>query len=283
MDEMETITAEHSAAYDSQGNGGTEVGIKILRGQFRTLKLCLESRLGFVIPVEHPIVPWNLEHAALLHAACVRGEDGVTPWSNARGRAFGQRLIGFGEQTHWKPPSKGPQHDADGNMGPRLREGTFLGYKRQSNSYVTADEQGNVVETRAMQRKPMEHRWSKEAIESLKVTPWNLRSTHKAKRIELGEAVPKHVHVDDKVVIPRRLKITMKTLREFGTSDDCPQCEHVRAFNATKPGCSTARSAASASSRPWGRRPAEQRGWQRRRKGSTAAWPEPFRSMVLNP
>ena len=48
VENVKTVTAEHSPAYDSQGNGGTEVGVKILRGQFRMLKLCLESRLGFV-------------------------------------------------------------------------------------------------------------------------------------------------------------------------------------------------------------------------------------------
>ena len=30
----------------SQSDDGVEVGIKILRGMYRTLKLCLESRIG---------------------------------------------------------------------------------------------------------------------------------------------------------------------------------------------------------------------------------------------
>ena len=236
IESVEKVTAEQSALYDSQSNGGTEVGVKILRGQFRTLKLCLESRIGHVIPVHHPIVPWLLEHAALLHASCMRGEDGLTPWARARGRPFGQRLIGFGEKIHWKPPLKGPQHDADGNMGPRLRDGIFLGYKRSSNSYVVADERGNVVESRAVQRRPMEQRWDRASIESLTTTPWNLRETADAKRVELGEEAPKHDVAEDKVPVPRRLKITMKLLRQLGTTDDCPQCEHVRQFNETKNG-----------------------------------------------
>ena len=51
-----------------------------------------------------------------------------------RGRAFGQRLLGIGEKVLWEPPLKVPQHDKDGNMGPRLLEGIFLGYQRTSNS-----------------------------------------------------------------------------------------------------------------------------------------------------
>ena len=39
---LKRLTNENSAAYGSQSNGGTEVGVKLVRGLFRTLKLCLE-------------------------------------------------------------------------------------------------------------------------------------------------------------------------------------------------------------------------------------------------
>ena len=39
-------SSEHSATYDSQANGGTEVGIRAIRGLTRTLKLCTERRIG---------------------------------------------------------------------------------------------------------------------------------------------------------------------------------------------------------------------------------------------
>ena len=41
---------------------------------------------------------------------------------------------------------------------------------------------------------------------------------------------------EDAVPLPRRLKITMKILEEFGTTDGCPQCTHIRAFRETKAG-----------------------------------------------
>ena len=55
--------------------------------------------------------------------------------------------------------------------------------------------------------------------------------------MELGDAVPSHEPqpVGD-LPAPRRLKITMKILDEFGTTDNCPQCVHVRAFREAKPG-----------------------------------------------
>ena len=147
VQELDTAALEHPQAYDSQSNGVTEVGVRILRGLHRTQKLCLEARVGREIPVQHPLTTWLLEHVALLYNACVRVEDGRTAWGRARGRPFGQRLIGFGEQVLWKLPSKGPQHDVQGNMGPRLRPGTFLGYSRDSNSYRIALPDGTVAES----------------------------------------------------------------------------------------------------------------------------------------
>ena len=55
--------------------------------------------------------------------------------------------------------------------------------------------------------------------------------------MELGEEVPRHeTAADDKVAIPRRLKITRKMLNDHGLSKDCAQCEHIRAFDEHKPG-----------------------------------------------
>ena len=41
---------------------------------------------------------------------------------------------------------------------------------------------------------------------------------------------------EDAVPLPCRLKITMKVLEEFGTTDGCPQCTHIRSFRETTPG-----------------------------------------------
>ena len=59
---MNNVQAERPAAYESQSNGGIEVGIKIVRGLFRTLELCLEARLRKCISTNHALVPWLLQH-----------------------------------------------------------------------------------------------------------------------------------------------------------------------------------------------------------------------------
>ena len=55
VENITAVTSEQSAKYDSQSNGGTEIGIRILRGYFRTHRWCLESRIGKVIPPNHPM------------------------------------------------------------------------------------------------------------------------------------------------------------------------------------------------------------------------------------
>ena len=94
---VEQLTQEEPAKYDSQANGGTELGVMLIRGLFRTLKCCLEAGLDKFIPVNHAVIAWLLEHTCLLLNALVRGSDGLTPWARACGRPFGQQLLGFGE------------------------------------------------------------------------------------------------------------------------------------------------------------------------------------------
>ena len=104
-----SVRQEHSAAYDSQSNGGTEVGVRNVRGLFRTLKLCLEERIQHHIDTNHPLVPWLHQHTCMLLNARVKREDGKTSWSRIRGRASNQKPIGLGESVQWKLPSNRPR------------------------------------------------------------------------------------------------------------------------------------------------------------------------------
>ena len=82
---LKKLSKEVPATYDSQSNGGTKVGVRLVRGLFRTLKLCLEGQVGRFIPVQHPVVPWLLEHTAFLLNIKTRGADGQTPFGACAG------------------------------------------------------------------------------------------------------------------------------------------------------------------------------------------------------
>ena len=49
LKDMEQVRKEDPVAYDSMTNGGTEIGVQLIRGLFRTVKLCLEQRLEWII------------------------------------------------------------------------------------------------------------------------------------------------------------------------------------------------------------------------------------------
>ena len=84
VEALENVSAEHSQPYDSPSYGGTEVGIRAVRGLFRTLRLCLGRRVGHSITVDHPITSWLIEFTCHVLKTNVRGEDGMTPWARAR-------------------------------------------------------------------------------------------------------------------------------------------------------------------------------------------------------
>ena len=136
-----------------------------------------------------------------------------------------------------KQPPKGPQHDTDGNMGPRMFPGTFVGYHHFSNTYRVANAAGDIVKVRSIMRRPMEDRWNAEQLKSIRTTPWNLRITTAPVRVDMGDRVPAHAPGrDEPVPQARRLKITLQILKDYGTTDGCPQCRHVRLFGESKPG-----------------------------------------------
>ena len=53
---LASLTTEQSAAYESQPNGATEVAVSAIRGLRRTLRLCLEARVGKKVPDSHPLM-----------------------------------------------------------------------------------------------------------------------------------------------------------------------------------------------------------------------------------
>ncbi len=234
---VKNVSSEQAAEHESASNGGTECGIRSVRGLFRTIKLCTQRRIGQEIPPTHPLSTWLLEHVCLLLNALHVGEDGKTAWKRLRGRDFGQRLIGFAENVFYKQPPKGPQHDVGGNMTARMFPGVFLGYHHTSNCYRVATAEGNVIKARSLLRRPLADRWNAETIKAIVATPWSLRSVANPERIELGKPVEKDEKPqDEQIPMPRRLRITIKTLEEYGTTDGCAQCSHVRAFREAKPG-----------------------------------------------
>ena len=83
----------------------------------------------------------------------------------------------------------------------------------------------------------MEDRWRVEELRGVSATPWTLRSTDAPSSTDFGAETEKHAAIAEApALVPRRLKITMTTLKEFGYTDQCRQCDHIRAFGEVKGG-----------------------------------------------
>ena len=83
---LEQVCEEHPPPYDPQSNGGIEIGVKLIKGQLRTMRSDLESRVGFRILVAHPIITWLVGHAANVMTLLVKGKDCRTAYQRVRGR-----------------------------------------------------------------------------------------------------------------------------------------------------------------------------------------------------
>ena len=232
------ISSETSPEYDSQSNGGTEVGVMLVRGLFRTIKLCLEARIGKVIPVGHALIPWLLEHTTMLLNVKCRGLDGLTPWQRVRGRPFNQSMLGFGEMVLYKLPPKDPKSSVDGNMGPRLSVGAFLGFHRQSRTYIVATADG-ISKPRSICRRPVPDRWSCDALAKIQATPWSLREPTRSEvrfHEQSAETPAPETRAREP---PRRFRINMADLQAHGFIDSCANAGIFSDMGSLRLACST--------------------------------------------
>ena len=63
---VDQVMSENSLEYDPQANGSAEVGVRLLKGQLRTLRSSLEAQIGFRVPVRHAVTSWLVRHSAAL-------------------------------------------------------------------------------------------------------------------------------------------------------------------------------------------------------------------------
>ena len=236
--DLEQVSKEDPVAYDSMTNGGTEVGVRLMRGLFRSVKLCLEQRIDKQIPVDHPMIAWLMEHASLLLNALVRGTDGLTAWKRVRGRAFGQPLVGIGENVLYKHPTKGPRHDPHGNIGAQGGEGVFLGYDRTNHTFTVSLEDGQLVSARSVTRRPERERWNAEALSKVRAMPTDKKTRQERERVKFqdgaleagatAEAAPPRA--------AREMRIDRRDLEEHGYDGNCTQCKHILKYGKPQRG-----------------------------------------------
>ena len=223
---LEQAGEEHSPPFDSQANGSVEAAVKLVKCRLRTLKLCLERRIGKKIPPRHPIMAWLAPHAAAILRYRSRGDDGKTPHEKIRLRPFNSRLLAFGEMCSYKMRSKEPLDDEH-----RWHHGTFLGICPTTGQYIVHCVERKVIRmARTIRCVPDESKWNAANIESVRVSPFDVHSVgepgvvFQERPVQPGDAdLPKKTTV-------RKIYIKGEDTRAFGFTIGCPKCDHDRRY-----------------------------------------------------
>ena len=229
-----------SPEHDPQSNGRAEVGVKLLKGHFRTMKSCMESKIGYNIPVRHPLITWMVRHAASLVTWCAKGHDGLTAYTRVRGREFRTKLLTFGEYCSFKNRSQEPlDRNADGR---RFHQGVFVGIDRRTGQYMIYD--GDEIKlSRTVMRVPESEKWNKDLLAGVKVTPLSMHQPREPEVIFKDKVEVERREFEDKPLVSRQVYLRASDFEEFGLTRGCPKCDHFRRHDAwgTRPHSSVCR------------------------------------------
>ena len=220
---VEKVLEEHSPEYDPKANGSAEVGVRLLKGQFRTLRSCLEEHIGHRIPVRHPLMSWLVRHSANLVTWCTKGHDGQTAYQRVRHREFTTRLLAFGEACSFKNRMLEPVSSTGGR---RFHKGVFIGIDRRTGQYMVYSD-GQVKLSRTVMRLPDDNKFDKDILAGIAVTPWSLHETRKPEVIcRPKEAATEQQQFADKVYNARNVYLQASDFENFGLTRGCMKCDH---------------------------------------------------------
>ena len=223
---LDRVGEEHSPPYDSQANGAVESAVKQIKGRLRTMKLCLERRIGKRVPPKHPIVAWLVDHCAALLRFRMRGSDGKTPYERIRLRPYNGRLMCFAEKIRYKHRAKEPIEDDH-----RFHQGIFLGIDQLTGQYVVFDPDLSAVRmSRTVKLLPDEVKWNANNIESVKVTPYDEFVAQDPGVIFQDRPANPDEQDPPRKQHARKLYLKAEDFRAYGHTVSCPRCDHERRY-----------------------------------------------------
>ena len=159
----------HAARSDSKGNGQAEKAEQSIEEMVRTMMVDLESRCGEELSVDGDFFPWLLEHACdLLNKYKVR-RGNRTAWEVIKGEPYTGEVYAFGTPVMHR--ISGPVNG--GVISERWFDGIWLGVQFTSGEHIVATSDGRVIRARAVHPRPEIVKVTREALDYIKVGPWN--------------------------------------------------------------------------------------------------------------
>ena len=153
---------------ESQSKWVVENGVRFLKGMIRVHVLALERKLGVRLPAEHPIIAWIAEAVGDLVTKHFRGQDGRTGYERLFGKPPREEGLELGEVVLWRKPKHSGMNVL---LEARWEEGIWLGRRSGGITHLVGVGR-EVVETRAVQRRPKEERLCAAKVQNLLATPW---------------------------------------------------------------------------------------------------------------
>ncbi len=161
--------------YNPEANGPCEKAVQDVTGHTRTLKLALEARLKYTIPMDAPVMEWIIEHAAFILGRYEVGHDGMTSYERLTGRKWRRPMVEFGEVV-WaklvtKVRSKGKMKRQKRKMMKRSLPGVWVGQMVRTGEHIVILENGDAMRCRTVRRVPEDERWDVDKIFAIVGTP----------------------------------------------------------------------------------------------------------------
>ena len=224
----EQVLEEDAIKGESQTNGLAEVGIRIIEGIVRTLKIDVEEKLKYQIDNRSVILAWLVEHAAMTYNRCSMMKDGRTPWQRLYQKQASLPLVPFAEQVLYKQLRA--TGDLKNSLAARFKYGLYVGSRPKSGEHFVATEEG-VIRCRDVRRLSEERRYDVDKVKNIKGTPWApLDGT------TLLE-VPTHIQTErprieeDQEYVPeinvKRMMIRKEDVEKYGATKNCGGCQAV--------------------------------------------------------
>ena len=218
---------EESPVDESQSNGAVERTVQQIQGQIRTIKDCLESRIGRKISGEENVFPWMVAHAAATINRYHVGQDGRTSYRRWKGKDFKREVAEFGEQVlYLKMGTKGKN-----KLDSRWERGIWLGVKDSTGEIIVGTPEGVVKARDFKHLTTPSDRWSATAVSNLQGTPWQPIPGRGDERIPVCVRLPEEgrdiLPNPDSIAGPRpeikrRARISRDDVRKYGYTINCP-------------------------------------------------------------
>ena len=113
----------------------------------------------------------------------------------------------------------------DGTLAARWGTGTFLGICNMTGRYLVWDG-GAVAASRSVARLPDVQKWSKEAIATITMRPWQLHEAKEPKVVFQEQVEKQQQAAAEQPREARRLYIKRSDVEMYGYTQGCPKCDH---------------------------------------------------------